>query len=62
MKPQYDENDMKLIALRARLLKGEMIYFESKYNFQVVLDELNGKYTTDKKSHYYVERVHGNSS
>ncbi|MEW8041069.1 MAG: type II toxin-antitoxin system ParD family antitoxin [Candidatus Thiodiazotropha endolucinida] len=47
MKSDKEDNDIKLTALRERLLEGEKSPLEKDFDFEVFLDELNEQYTHD---------------
>ncbi|MBT3015957.1 MAG: type II toxin-antitoxin system ParD family antitoxin [Candidatus Thiodiazotropha sp. (ex Clathrolucina costata)] len=47
MKSDNEDNDIKLTALRERLLEGEKSPLVKNFDFEVFLDELNDQYTHD---------------
>ncbi|MBT3015944.1 MAG: type II toxin-antitoxin system ParD family antitoxin [Candidatus Thiodiazotropha taylori] len=47
MKPENEDSDIKLAALRQRLLEGEKSPLEKEFDFEVFLNEMNDQYTHD---------------
>jgi hypothetical protein len=47
MKPNNEDKDIKLAALRERLLEGKKGPLVKNFDFEVFLDELNDQYTHD---------------
>ncbi|MCG7949175.1 MAG: type II toxin-antitoxin system ParD family antitoxin [Candidatus Thiodiazotropha taylori] len=47
MKSNNEDKDIKLTALRERLLEGEKSPLVKDFDFEVFLDELNDQYTHD---------------
>ncbi|MEW8294871.1 MAG: type II toxin-antitoxin system ParD family antitoxin [Candidatus Thiodiazotropha sp.] len=47
MKSNNEDKDIKLTALKERLLEGEKSPLVKNFDFEVFLDELNDQYTHD---------------